>query len=100
MPNIFDQIDPPAPSDNVFDRIDPRGTVPSDSPDPNAPGVAESFLRGIPSVGMFGFESKVGFDKEKQEAAWERQQERNRECPPPSIREQYMQAGKEKRGLR
>ena len=38
--------------------------------------------------------------KEKQEAAWERQQERNRECPPPSIREQYMQAGKEKRGLR
>ena len=37
--------------------------------DPNAPRVAESFLRGIPSGGTFGFENKVGFDKDKQEAA-------------------------------
>ena len=39
------------------------------APDPNAPGVAESFLRGIPSGGTFGFENKIGFDKAKQEAA-------------------------------
>ncbi len=39
------------------------------APDPNAPGVAESFLRGIPSGGTFGFENKIGFDKDKQEAA-------------------------------
>lgn len=39
------------------------------APDPNAPGVAESFLRGVPSGASFGFENNLGFDKAKQEAA-------------------------------
>lgn len=66
MPNIFDQIDPPASSTNVFDRIDPRNAPPS-VPDPNAPGLLESFGRGAAEGAAFGYDNKLGMDKDRRE---------------------------------
>jgi hypothetical protein len=67
MPNIFDQIDPSsgnhAETPNMFDRIDPRDAIAQ--PDPNAPGLLETFGRGVADGATFGYSDKLGFDKDR-----------------------------------